>query len=482
MNNFKIPGLAAVGGVFALGLLLAGCKGIPAAGEKEARRQVQTVTADYRPHGQKPVLPVLTTDSSLSNLLTYAMLNQPQVEAAYFDWLASVERITVARSLPDPQITFQMDIQEVVTSIMPGLMMSFPGLGKLRAAGAVASAESQGKYFAFQARVLESAYDVKRAYYQLHFLEEKIRVNQETLDLLTELEKLARAQNDVGKVTLQDVLRAQIEQDRLQNEIANLEDSRHSLLTQFKAALGMRADEPAPSVPNRFESTSLDLTPEKLFETALARNTRLKAMEADVRAADAAVTQAYKARMPDTSVGFMADVKMNPVLYRPWGTVSVPLWRDKLAALVAEAQDNKRAGEARLSAEQIALAVDFAEKSFLYREANRNLALLNEQLVPKQRQSLEVARAGYLAGQIDFFNLTDAEQTLLRFRLDEVETRTQRELILTELSLIIQGKPPSGAPMTSAASSASMQGAGGAGAMGSAAPGMLPGNSAPPKK
>ena len=56
-----------------------------------------------------------------------------------------------------------------------------------------------------------------------------------------------------------------------------------------------------------------------------------------------------------------------------------------------------------------------------------------------------MARSGYLAGQIDFFNLTDAEQTLLRFGLDEVEARTQRELSLAELSLIVQGMPPSGA-------------------------------------
>ena len=68
-------------------------------------------------------------------------------------------------------------------------------------------------------------------------------------------------------------------------------------------------------------------------------------------------------------------------------------------------------------------------------------------MLPKQRHSLEVARSGYLAGQIDFFNLTDAEQTLLRFGLDEVEARTQRELSLAELSLIVQGMPPSGAGM-----------------------------------
>ena len=134
-------------------VLLAGCRGTPTPGEKEARRQVQAVAGSYRPNGQKPELPVLTTQSSLSNFLAYALLNQPQVEAAYFDWLASVERITVERSLPDPQLTFQMDIQEVVTSLMPGLMMSFPGMGKLRAAGAVAAAESQAQYFAFQTRL-----------------------------------------------------------------------------------------------------------------------------------------------------------------------------------------------------------------------------------------------------------------------------------------------------------------------------------------
>ncbi|HWW03311.1 MAG TPA: TolC family protein [Candidatus Acidoferrum sp.] len=472
------PALA-ITGVSAAALLLSGCKGTTIKGEREARQQVQAVSESYRPNGHKPALPVLTTNSTLADFLTYALLNQPKVEAAYFDWLASVERITVERSLPDPQLTFQMDIQDVVTSLMPGLMMTFPGAGKLRAAGTLAAAASQTKYFAFETASLESAYEVKRAYYQLHFLAEKIRVNRETLSLLSDLEKLARAQNDVGKVTLQDVLRAQIEQDRLKNDLANLEDSHGALVARFKAALGMRADEPAPPVPERLESTSLDLTSEKLFETALAHNTRLKGMEAEVRAADAAITQAYKARMPDVTAGFMADVKMSPTLYRPWGTVSLPLWRDKLAAQVAEAQSKKRADEALLSAEQIALAADFAERLFLYREATRNVELLQNQLLPRQRQSLEVARVGYLAGQIDFFNLTDAEQTLLRFGLDEVEARTQRELSLIELSLMIQGLPLSGASI--AATPARGMATTGAG-MSSGAVGMLPGNSAPPPK
>jgi outer membrane protein, heavy metal efflux system len=473
----------------AAAILLPGCKGFPVKGEKEARQKVKDQSAQYRPKGQKPTLPTLTTNSSLSDFLTYALLNQPKVEASYFDWVASVERITVQRSLPDPQLTFQMDIQDVVTSLMPGLMMSFPGMGKLRAAGAVAAAASQGGYFTFKSASLQSAYDVKRTYYRLYFLEEKIRVNRENLGLLQELEGLARSQNEVGKATLQDVLRAQIEQERLNNEIVSLDDSRATLLAQWKAALGIEPNDPTPPVPARFESTPMDVAADKWLEQALAQNTRLKAMAADVHVAEAAIRLAYKARMPDTSVGFMADAKMSPVLYRPWGTVSLPLWRDKLAAQVAEAQANKRAGEARLTAEQIGLAVDVAERAFVYRETTRNLNVLQKALLPKQRQSLEVARSAYLAGQVDFLNLTEAEQTLLRFNLDEVEARTQRELSLAELSLIMQGMPPSGGGATGMEISSPGIGAGkkmgggaSSGGMGSSGGAMLPGNSAPPPK
>ena len=279
--------------------LLAGCKGFPTKTEKAARRQAQAVADAYRPHGQKPPLPVLTADSSLSNYLTFAMLNQPKVEAAFYDWAASIERITQARSLPDPQVTFQMDIQNIVTSVMPGLMGSIPWPDKLRVGAQIASAESQSRYFAFQSGVLQSAFEVKRTYYQLYFLAERIRVNHETLQLLSNLEKLARVQNESGKVTLQDVLRAQIEQARLRTEIANLEDSRSSLMAQFKAALGLGANDPAPAMPSKFESTPLDLSAENLFEAAFSQNTRLRAMEADVRAAEASIILARRSRLPD---------------------------------------------------------------------------------------------------------------------------------------------------------------------------------------
>jgi outer membrane protein TolC len=73
--------------------------------------------------------------------------------------------------------------------------------------------------------------------------------------------------------------------------------------------------------------------------------------------------------------------------------------------------------------------------------------LLTERLLPKARQSLEVAQSGYVSSKVDFLNLLDAERTLLEFRLSEVEARVQRELALAELSLLILATPPANAPV-----------------------------------
>ena len=445
MNRSKsgLTTATAAAGLTVLGLLLNGCKGIQQPGERQARASLASVQQAYWPGA---TLPRLDANSGLSNYLQFAMMTQPQVRAAYFDWAASVERITVERSLPDPKLTFQAYIEDVLTSLMPGLMQDFSGPGKLKAAANVAGAGSKAKYFAFETAALQTAFAVKQAYYQLWFLDEKIRINRETLNLLADLAKIARAQNEVGKVTLQDVYRAQIEQDRLATEISNLEDSRRPLTAQFKGALGLTRDQPDPAMPARFETTPLNLNGDALLDTAFARNPRLKAMEADVRMAEASIALARKSKVPDFSAGLQAEV-YTPPFYWPQASMSLPIWRDKIAAQIAAAQAGKRAAEARLTAEQIDVTVDFAMKSYEYREITRNLTLLQDKLIPKARKSLEIARAGYLAGQIDFLNLIDAQRALLNFQLEEVEARTRREIILADMSLSIAGIAPEGAPI-----------------------------------
>jgi outer membrane protein TolC len=435
-----------------LGLLFEGCNGVQRPAEKQARGDLASVARQYRPQGKRPPLPSLRTNASLGDFLTYAMLNQPEIEAAYFDWAGSVEKITVERSLPDPKLTFQAYIQNTLTSLMPGLMQDIPGSGKLKAAANVAVAESRAKYSTFETSVLRAAYSVKAAYYQLWFLDEKIRINRQTLRLLDDLERSARARNEVAQATLQDVYRAQIERDKVQDEITNLADSRHPLMAQLKAALGLTRGQPDPPAPTQFEPTTLDLDGDKLLDSAFARNPRLKAMESDVRLAEALIGLARKSKSPDFSAGLQAEV-YTPPFYWPQGSMSLPIWRDKIAAQIAAAQAGRRAAEARLTAEQIMVTVDFAMKTYEYREITRKLDLFRDKLIPEAGNSLEIARASYGSGQTDFLNLIDAQRTLLNFQLDEVEARTRREIVLADLSLSIAGIAPEGAPILSSTAS-----------------------------
>lgn len=428
-------------------VVLAGCRGVSTASERHSTQQLQNLRSAYRPGDHLATLPTLDASASLSAFLTYAMLNQPRVEAAYYEYAAAVDRITLERSLPDPRLSLELDIQEVVTTVMPGLMSDLPWMRKLRLRADVASAESEAKYFAFEMAVLQAALDVKRPYYELYFLTDRLRVNGETLALLEQLEQIARTQVEAGKASLQDVLRAQIDQERLKTEIANLHDSRNPLLAKFKAALGLSSDEPSPPIPTQFETTPLDLTSEELFAAALKNNPRLKAMEAEIRMAETGIRLARTSKLPDFNAGIEVDAKASPVMVRPTLAITLPIWRDKIAAEISSAQGLRRAAEARLSAEQIQLAVEFADKSFLYREATRTINLLIDSLLPKARQAFQVARSGYSAGKADFINVQEAQRTLLEFELAAVDARIRRELVLAEVSLLIAGITPSDAPI-----------------------------------
>jgi len=434
IHQLVLPGLAVV-------LLAAGCRGLPATGEKSARHDLATVGGLLQTN-----LPVLTTNATLPDVVLFAVRNQPQVAAAYADWAASVENITIARSLPDPKLTFELDIADILKAIMPGIMAEIPGPGKLRARAAVASAESRAKYSRFESAALQTAFAVQKSFYPLHFLDEKLNVNRQSLALLASLEILARAQNEVGRATLQDVLRAQIEQEKLKTETENLEDSRHVLTAQFKAALGLHADQPDPPVPPDADFSETQSSDEDLFAAALKQNPRLKELAAEIKVAEASIRVAQKDKIPDFTAGGRVDVKANPIIWNPQLSMTLPIWRDKLAAELAAAQAGKRAAEARLSAEQISLAVDFAEQTYLIREADRELTLLHERLLPRARQSLEVARAAYRSGRVDFLNVIDSEQTLLNFQLDEIAAKTQREIARAQLLLLVAGVPPENTP------------------------------------
>lgn len=428
-------------------LALCACRGTPTEGERRARADVATVRERYRPEDARPELPPLDPRAPLATWLAHAMLTHPRVEAAYQSWLAEVERITLARARPEPRLTFELDVMSVVETLMPGLMLDLPRAGELAAMADISAAEAEAGYARFVAAVLQTAYATKVAWFRLHFLDETLRVQREALALLADVELLARSQVGAGRGTLQDVLRAEIEREELATRIANLEDSRGALAAEFRAALGHEPDDACVPLPEVFEPAPAPLPADELLARATAGNPELAMLGADVRRGTALLELARASRGSAATLGLEADLRADPVLWRPSASLTLPLWRDRLAAELAAAQAEKRSAEARLDAQELALASELATLLYLYRESERNDVLYGDTLLPKARQALAAARSGYGAGRSTFLDMLEAERQLFGFELAHIEAGTQRELALAALSLLIAGVAPADAPL-----------------------------------
>ena len=137
--------------------------------------------------------------------------------------------------------------------------------------------------------------------------------------------------------------------------------------------------------------------------------------------------------MPDFSLGFMTNVKIKATLYESRGRSASDLARQNGGRNRGGAGE-QHSGEARLSAGQIALAKADSERAFVLPPSKPQPRTARALYCPSNaiRGCVPLGRCG--KRQNDFFNLTDAEQTLLRFGLGEVEARTQRELALAGAS------------------------------------------------
>ena len=219
---------------------------------------------------------------------------------------------------------------------MPGFAWNFPGPGKLKARAGVAAAESQGKYFTFESAVLQAAFNLKRAYYQLGLLDEQLRLKQRVAFVAGKPgTRRPRAKRGRPRVALPDLLRVQSERDRVRTDLANLEDSRRSLLENFKAALGLTPGQADPPTPTH-------------FEISRRKSRRRRTAPGGVRAQPttdgdgsrrARRRSRHRRGLQGTRAGFQCGLsarrKASPVLYWPQAGMSLPIWRDKIAAEVA---------------------------------------------------------------------------------------------------------------------------------------------------
>ena len=394
-------------------------------------------------------------DATLGDYLRYGALNNPGLEAAFSRWKAALERSPQVTSLPDPRLTYGYFIDEVETRVGPqrhrvGVEQTFPWFGKLRLRGDAALAEARAVYEQFVAQKLKLFFEIKHAYYELYYLARALAITRENMGLVKRFEQVARSQYRVGSAQHADVIRAQVELGKLEDELRSLEDMRQPLAAQLNAALNRPAHAAVPW-PKAVPSDHVEAKDEQVLAWVSESSPELRALAAQIEEQQAAVNLAKRNYYPDVTLGLeyidtgsartpTSDSGKDPVVAKM--SINVPLWQRRYRAAEREARARLRGARHEMADRANTLAAELKLALFKQRDAERKIGLYRDALVPKAEQSLKAIETAYAAGKMDFLSLIDAEQVLLAFRLAHERALADRAQRLAEIEMLVGRELP----------------------------------------
>jgi outer membrane protein TolC len=379
--------------------------------------------------------PDLRTSAPSDTLTLFAVLAElaersPQLRAARAGARAAAARIGPARRLPDPRLQFS-----TMNRDLPGFQLNDPlGMnqvqltqmvplgGKLGLSARSARADSA----AAVVRVAEAWWNQRTAAVDL-FVElwragQAIAVMEEATSLLRRLSSTSEAMYRVGEGRQADVLRAQVELARMQEEVLRMQTMRTSLAARLDALLDRtpQASPPTPVLPDlAAELPELDA----LLDNASQSRPVLVAGEFGVAAAAATEKRASREFWPDLEVGAIYGTRpMDDGTERMLSLMvgaSVPIWagsRQKQMRLEATAM--REMAEADLLAMRAETRGMLAETLAEVGRARRLGALYRNTILPQAEAAVTSALGSYRVGTVDFMTVLDNQMTVNRYRLD----------------------------------------------------------------
>lgn len=381
---------------------------------------------------------------TLTQYLQYAALHNAGLKAAFEEWRAALEQIPQAKALPDPTFTYGYFIERVETRQQAGIMQMFPWFGKIEARTDAAAAGAKAAQRRYEAAKLELFAQVKDVFYEYAYLANATRIARDNVELMRHFEEVARAKYITAAATHPDIIRAQIEVVRLQDELITLERLRAPTVARANAALNRPADAPLPW-PQVESIRPVEVSRDELIAALRQQNPLLQAASFDVERLGREVDLAKRNSYPDIGVGVeWMDMDGNAMPDGDEGDeilvgieLNLPIWRRSYRA--AELQARATARRARYEREQLANDLVSQAERMLYEfeDSGRKLRLYAEALVPKAEVLVGASEAAYTAGTVDFLSLIDAQRALLEYQLQRERAHANRWQRLAELEMLV---------------------------------------------
>ncbi len=399
-----------------------------------------------------PLVDELAGPHSVEQYLEVALSQNPEIQAARKKMESLAHRVPVAASLPDPMLNVTAQPEPVQTAagqqeMVVAANQKFLLFGKLDSRASVAEAQTGVARAQLAAVELATIAKVKRAYYELYFLQQAISVTNAEQGLLVEIREVANIRYKTGKTSQQDVLRADLEISNVENDLIRLRQQLASGQARLARLLHIAPQTQVAALDHLTqEQAPQDL--ELLQQQAVVARPELHAQLAAVRRDRSAVNLARLDYKPDVTLGLswidVAENGISPVSngrdsFLLSAGVNLPIYRKRLDSSVRSAEakvvstvreyDSLRDGTLEEVTDLFAQAHSQEEMLLLFRE----------DILPKAHQTLEVSNQAYNVGEVDFLQLIDNWRQLLRYEVNYYRLEASLRQTLAELERVVGG-------------------------------------------
>jgi outer membrane protein TolC len=362
-----------------------------------------------------------------------------EIQAARARTRAGEARPTIVSALENPMISpsldhlpFMMGGADVSVTIEQQIPLS--GIRRHRRASALADVD---RLRAEADRVvLDVGIQGANAFLMLQERRRTEALVVEQLAFARDVVSAANARYASGSAPQSDVLRAEVDVARLTALSRSLVGEVRGAEAMLNTSLALDPDSPVPALA----PLALTQPPPtwSAVKEALTSRPELVAGRAEVVRAEADEQVMRDMFRP------MATIRTGPAYTmaegRGWMAmvgVSLPIWRGKLRAGVAEAQAMRAMSEADVRAMTRMIEGDAAVAVHQLQAARDRQAALTADVLPRARMAIEPAVAGYTSGQLPLVSVIEAVQALWLVEADLIAADTELGLAWARLGRAI---------------------------------------------
>ena len=417
----------------------------------------------------------LGQDTILAGLVREALGSRPELAQAQATVKADQARVPQARALPDPVLSLGiqndgfegLQIGEMETSYWSiGAAQTFPWYGKrgLRARAQSLGAR-QSEADLERARLSVQA-EVERGYVDLLLVRDQLRILGSLEALWVQAEGLSRSRYETGDGAQSDVLRAQLEKSRLQQQRWALVAEERRRLAVLNRSAGRPLDGPIPTTLSLGDVADPSLPDSASAEAdADARSPELRRARLAAEQSDALVSLAKKDYFPDLTVsgGVMPRGGMFEPMWQAGVSVPLPIWsRGKQSQAVSEYRLRGQAAESGAESVRRLVRQRLEERRAMLSALLETNHLYRSSVLIQSEATVSSAMAQYRVGRVPFTAVLEALRgnfADLAGYYESVAAAQRIDIAQRELSL-----DPVAGPALGGLGGASMPGGSGAGA------------------